>query len=224
MARALRPRGYPLIEHLTGTVLEKTEEHLIVTTGGVGYGLDVPGRTAELLGQKGTEVSLWVKTHVTQDDLRLFGFETRGEREVFELLLGISGVGPKLALSILSHLSLAQMIQIVLTGDMQSLKKVPGIGAKKAEMLMVALKQRAERLAEELGPERGGLLPKGGLAEPGEVNLPTEPARDAASALESLDVSAYVARRAVLKAVEILGPTAGVEELVREALKHRHRV
>ena len=74
-----------MIEHLTGTLLDKDETHVVVDVGGVGYGVDVPARTAEALGPTGGEARLWITTHITENSMRLFGFAARGEREVFEI-------------------------------------------------------------------------------------------------------------------------------------------
>lgn len=211
-----------MIEHLTGTILDKGEEHVVLEVGGVGYGLDVPAPTASSLGGLGSEASLWVQTYVTETDLSLYGFRTRGERDLFEVCLGISGVGPRLGLAILSTFTAEDLIRIVMNGDAQTLKQVPGIGLKKAEKLLLELKGRVDRLAEGIEPSR-----RAELGRPGSLQRPllaTEPAREAAAALEALDIQPSASRRAVSRALEILGPDAGVEDLVREGLRHRRAV
>jgi holliday junction DNA helicase RuvA len=208
-----------MIEFLRGAIVHRDEDHVVVEAGGVGYGMDVPATTAQRLGHRGDEAELWVYTHVSEDTLRLYGFHDRNEREVFEVFLGISGVGPRLALAILSTFSGPDLIQIVLTGNAAALKAVPGIGLKKAEKLLLELKGRVDRL--------GGSLPSGAIAGPGGAAaiaspLPQGPTAEAVAALEALEVNPAVARRAIAKALEKLGADAAVEELVREGLRHRH--
>ncbi len=210
-----------MIEQLTGIIAHKEENHVVLDVGGVGYGLDVSSRTAQSLGEIGTEARLWVVTYVREDALDLYGFQTRGEREVFEIFLGISGVGPKLSLAILSHFSIEQLVQIILKNDAQTLKAVPGIGMKTAEKLLVELKGRVKRLSAGIEPSRLADLTAASPAA-GEFEPKSDRARDAVSALEALDLQPLAARRAVAKALSVLGPDADAESLVREGLRHRH--
>lgn len=210
-----------MIEYLAGTLIYKDEEHVVVNANGVGYGVDVPSRTSEALGGAGSEVRLWIKTHVTETDLQLFGFENRGEREAFDTMLDISGFGPRVLLALLSRFDIEQIIQIAMTGDAQRLKSVPGIGLKKAEKLILELKNRVKRLSEGIEPARLAELGKAAPSAAVMPDLPSESARDAAQALEALGVAPAVARRATLRAIELLGESASPEELVREGLRHR---
>lgn len=210
-----------MIEFLRGTILHRDDEHVVLEASGVGYGLDLPAPTAMRLGGIGDDAELWVYTHVGEDVLRLYGFQTRHEREVFEIFLGISGVGPRLALAILSTFSAPELVQIVLRGDAAALKAVPGVGLKKAEKLLLELKGRIDRLGAGLGGATG--LSKRG-AEVMAVPLPEGPAAEAVAALEALEVNPAVARRAVARAAEKLGADADVEGLVREGLRLRHAV
>jgi Holliday junction DNA helicase RuvA len=208
-----------MIEFLRGTLLEKRPDHLVVDVGGVGYGLSVPAPTAAQAGDPGAPISLWVRTYVREDTLRLFGFATRHEREVFDVMLGLSGVGPALAMTILSSLTIADLVQAALAGDPGRLKKVKGIGPKTAEKLVLELKGRADRLAASLPPEvREAATSQSEASNP---LLQSEAARDAIAALEALDVRPDRARRAIELALEALGPAADVSALVREGLKHR---
>ena len=204
-----------MIEHLSGVILESQEDHLLIDVGGVGYGVSVPLTTAEQAGKVGDEVALWIRTYVREDTLRLFGFTTRHERDVFDVFLSLSGVGPGLGLAILSNLSITEIIQATLSGDVGRFRAVKGIGPKMAEKLMLELKGRVERLAAGL-PET---VRREAAAEP---VLATEAARDAVAALEALDVRPAQARRAVAIALEKLGERADAQALVREGLKHRH--
>jgi Holliday junction DNA helicase RuvA len=210
-----------MIEYLRGTILHREEDHVVLEAGGVGYGLDVPGPTALRLGSVGDEATLWVYTHVGEDVLRLFGFQTRNEREVFEIFLGISGVGPRLALAILSTFSAQDLVQIVMTGDARALKAVPGIGLKKAEKLLLELKGRIDRIGSEIsGAGRGANRGAAVMAIP----LPQGAAGEAVAALEALEVNPATARRAIAKALKKLGDDSRVEDLVREGLRFRHAV
>ncbi|MCL5269303.1 MAG: Holliday junction branch migration protein RuvA [bacterium] len=204
-----------MIEYLRGILLEKGDNHLVLDVGGVGYGLTVPATTLRGVGEPGAETALWVLTYVREDVLRLFGFLTRHEREVFEVFIGISGVGPAIGLALLSSLTVGEIIQATMTGDVRHLKSVKGIGQKMAEKLLLELKGRVTRLAEGLAPEE---LQQAVAAE---TPLPTEAARDAVAALEALEVRPAQARRAVGLALDALGVGASVEALVREGLKYR---
>lgn len=215
-------RGAALIEHLTGVILHKDDEHVVLSAGGVGYGVGIPARTSESLGPVGAEASLWIKTHVTENDIELFGFEHRGEREAFETMLEISGFGPRILLALLSRFDIAQIVQIAMTGDAQRLKSVPGIGLKKAEKLILELKNRVKRLSEGIEPSRLQAMGAAPASSAPLIELPTEAARDAAQALESLGVAPANARRAILRALEVLGSDAESADLVREGLRHRH--
>lgn len=209
-----------MIEFLRGTILHRDDEHVVIDASGVGYGLDLPAPTAMRLGGVGDDAELWVYTHVGEDVLRLYGFQTRSEREVFEIFLGISGVGPRLALAILSTFSAPELVQIVLRGDAAALKAVPGVGLKKAEKLLLELKGRIDRLGGGGSVASGGKQGAAVMAVP----QPDGPGAEAVAALEALEVNPAVARRAVARAAEKLGPDAGVEELVREGLRLRHAV
>lgn len=204
-----------MIEYLRGILLEKSEGHLVLDAGGVGYGLSVPDTTSRALGDPGSEAALWVRTYVREDTLRLFGFATRHEREVFDVFLSLSGIGPTTGLSILSSLTVAEIVQATMAGDISRFKKVKGVGPKTAEKMLLELKSKVKRLAAGLSPDERE------TATATEPALPTESARDAVAALEALEVRPLQARRAVALALEALGPEASVQALVREGLKYR---
>lgn len=206
-----------MIEYLRGVLLEKAEGHLVVDVGGVGYGLSVPEPTARAAGEPGGEVALWVRTYVREDALRLFGFATRQEREVFDVFLGLSGIGPGTGLSILSSLSVAEIVQATVSGNISRFKAVKGVGPKTAEKLILELKGKVKRLAGGLTAEerQESTAAEGALA--------TAAAQDAVAALEALEVRPVQARRAIALALEALGPAATTEALVREGLKYRRQ-
>jgi hypothetical protein len=106
-----------MIEYLRGTLLEKDDHHLVLEVGGVGYGLSVPAPTSRAAGEIGGEARLWVRTYVREDTLRLFGFATRQERQVFDIILGFSGIGPSIGLALLSDLSIAEIVNAAAAGN-----------------------------------------------------------------------------------------------------------
>jgi Holliday junction DNA helicase RuvA len=133
-----------MIASLRGKLMAKTAEHAVIECAGVGYGVFMSLASLVKLGAEGADVHVLVHTHLTQDSLRLFGFADAAEREVFEILISLSGVGPKLALAILSILSAGELSDAVARGDKGMLTRVPGVGAKKAERLLVDLKGRLD--------------------------------------------------------------------------------
>src|SRR5262249_35460999 len=147
---------------------------------------------------------------------RLYGFPTRHERDVFEILMAMNGVGPGIALAILSSMSIAEIVQAAARGDAARFKRVKGVGPKLAEKLLLEIKNRADRTAKGLAPEALAAA----QGEAAKVPL-GENARDAAAALEALGVAPAQSIRAIGKALETLGEAASVEDLVREGLKHR---
>lgn len=131
-----------MISSLRGTVVEKNAQSVVLECAGVGYGLTLSLSSLTKLGEPGSQATLKVHTHLTQDSLKLFGFVTDAERRTFEVLIAISGVGPRLAIALLSFLSPSELSRAVRDGDKAALVKVPGVGGKKAERLLVELKGR----------------------------------------------------------------------------------
>jgi holliday junction DNA helicase RuvA len=196
-----------VIGRLRGRVAgDEVSGPVVIDVGGVGYEVITPAGT---LGRArkpgGDEVELVIHTHVREDALELFGFANEGERRIFRLLIGVPNVGPKTALGVLSALPAAELSRAVRAGDVVRLTKVPGIGKKTAERLVLELK---EKLAMD------------GLVEPSGAT-PSQPAGDAAARLTSaLTNMGYRASEAE-KAVASLGPrvdSSPLGELLREAL------
>ena len=133
-----------MIASLRGKLVSKTAEQAVIECAGVGYGVYMSLASLVKLGTEGSDVHVLIHTHLTQDALRLFGFADAAEREVFEILISLSGVGPKLALAVLSILSAGELSDAVARGDKAMLTRVPGVGAKKAERLLVDLKGRLD--------------------------------------------------------------------------------
>src|SRR5918995_6052180 len=131
-----------MIALLRGTLVDKAPNRLIVDVAGVGYDVQVPLSTFYVLGESGAAVTLRIHTHVREDAIALFGFATALELDLFERLIGISGIGPKLALAVLSGIEPAELIKAVRLQDVARLTAIPGIGKKTAERISLELKDR----------------------------------------------------------------------------------
>lgn len=133
-----------MIGQLRGRLAEKRPNQVLVDVGGVGYLVQVPLSTYAALGELHTEVTLLTYTHVREDALALYGFVSAREKHVFELLLSASGVGPALALKILSGMNVEELIPAIRAGDLGRLTRIPGVGKKTAERIVVELKDKLE--------------------------------------------------------------------------------
>ncbi len=190
-----------MIARLAGTLLEKTPEAVVLEVGGVGYEVRVPLSTFLELPDEGKTVSLRIHTYVREDALQLFGFCNDAERTSFRLLLGINGVGPRLALAILSGIPVARLVGAIKAGDLVSLRAVPGVGNKTAQRILVELKDKVDGLEASDG------LPGDGVEQ---ATL---------SALVNLGYPRSQAERVVRGALERLPAAPSLEDLVREALR-----
>lgn len=199
-----------MIALLRGELAYKSIDHVIIDTGGVGYRLFIPLSTFYALPDSG-QVRLLVHTHVREDALLLFGFFTAAEKEMFALLIGISGIGPKLALNVLSHIPVPELQGAVLAGDVKRLSSLPGIGKKTAERLVLELKDR-------IGPT-GVPVPADGVPVPAlpSAKAKADPLADVISALVNLGYKDAQARK-VLESMEITHD-APMEEILKGALK-----
>jgi Holliday junction DNA helicase RuvA len=145
-----------MIARLRGTLLEKTPSRVIVDVGGVGYDVQVPLSTFYTLGEPGTAVTLRVHTHVREDAIALFGFGSALELDLFERLIAISGIGPRLALAVLSGIEPPDLVRAVRAQDVARLTAIPGVGKKTAERIGLELKDRLPpslQLAEPSAPQ-----------------------------------------------------------------------
>jgi Holliday junction DNA helicase RuvA len=131
-----------VIAHLAGTLREKNLQRLIVDVGGVGYDVIVPLSTMYAIGDPGARVELRIHTHVREDALQLYGFATPLEQTLFEKLIAVSGIGPKVALSILSGIEPAELTRAIRSSDVARLTRIPGVGKKTAERVVLELKDR----------------------------------------------------------------------------------
>jgi Holliday junction DNA helicase RuvA len=147
-----------VIAHLSGMLVEKHLQRLIVDVGGVGYDVLVPLSTMYAIGDPGARVALRIHTHVREDALQLFGFATTLEQQLFEKLISVSGIGPKLGLSVLSGIEPEELVRAIRTGDVARLTRIPGVGKKTAERLVVELKDRLPQ-TDTVSPDAPAALP-----------------------------------------------------------------
>ena len=149
-----------MIAHLSGTLLEKQVQRLVVNVGGVGYDVHVPLSTFYGIGEPGSSVSLRVHTHVREDAIQLFGFGTALELALFQRLIAVNGIGPKVALSVLSGIEPNDLVRAIRGSDVGRLTSIPGVGRKTAERIVIELKDRLPKsdVAEEAGAPDGGDL------------------------------------------------------------------
>jgi Holliday junction DNA helicase RuvA len=192
-----------MIGLLRGRLLEKRPNQVILDVGGVGYLVAVPLSTYAALGELHAEVTLLIHTHVREDALTLYGFLSAREKHVFELLLGASGVGPSLSLKILSGMNVEELVPAIRGGDIMRLTKIPGVGRKTAERMVLELKDKLDAVAIE-----------------SEKPLPASPAgveADVKSALVNLGYDERTAENAVTEGKRAAG-TASFEKLLRHTL------
>jgi holliday junction DNA helicase RuvA len=192
-----------MIGLLRGRLLEKRPNQVILDVTGVGYLIAIPLSTFAALGELHGEVTLLIHTHVREDALSLYGFLSQREKHLFELLLGASGVGPSLALKILSGMNVEELVPAIRTGDLGRLTKIPGVGRKTAERMVVELRDKLEAVAVE--------AEKPSPASPAGVEA------DVKSALLNLGYDERTADAALSEAKHEAG-TASFEKLLRVTL------
>ena len=192
-----------MIGLLRGRLLEKRPNQVILDVSGVGYLVAVPLSTFAALGELHAEVTLLIHTHVREDALTLYGFLSAREKHLFELLLGASGVGPSLSLKILSGMNVEELVPAIRGGDIARLTKIPGVGRKTAERMVLELKDKLDAVAAE-----------------SERPTPASPAgaeADVKSALVNLGYDERTAENAVVEAKRQTG-TSSFEKLLRVTL------
>ena len=195
-----------MIAHLRGQILEKQPTRVVVDVGGVGYDVSVPLSTFYLLGEAGTDIALRVHTHVREDALALYGFATALELDLFNRLISISGIGPKLALAVLSGIEPPDLVGAIERGDVARLTAIPGVGKKTSERIVLELKDRLPR--PHVIEKAGGAAPAGpGLRD------------DLLSALVNLGYHRPLAEKAVDAALKAGGRDAGFEQTLKQALR-----
>src|SRR6187549_2414924 len=138
-----------MISHLRGRISEKQPNRVIVDVNGVGYDVFVPLSTFYGLGEAGSDIALRIHTHVREDALLLYGFATLLEQELFERLIGVSGIGPKVGLAVLSGIEPQELIRAIERGDLARLTSIPGVGKKTSERIVLELKDRLPRVSAD---------------------------------------------------------------------------
>ena len=190
-----------MIGHLRGKLLDKRPNQVLVDVGGVGYQVSIPLSTFYALGELHSDITLLVRTHLREDAIALYGFLTAREKHFFEMLISASGVGPALALKILSGMSVDELVPAIRQGDLVQLTRIPGVGKKTAERIVVELRDKLAAMeVAQPAASRGGVE------------------ADAVSALLNLGYE----RRAAEKAVDDAkrdGAGTAFEALLRAALQ-----
>jgi Holliday junction DNA helicase RuvA len=197
-----------VIAHLHGRILEKQPNRIVVDVAGVGYDVSVPLSTFYGLGDPGSEIALRIHTHVREDALALYGFATKIEQELFERLISVSGIGPKLALAVLSGIEPPDLVRAIERADLARLTAIPGVGKKTSERIVLELKDR---------------LPRVPAAEPAGT-APETPALkdDVLSALINLGYHRPLAEKAAAAALKNT-PGGDFERTLKQALRELAR-
>ncbi len=203
-----------MIAHLSGTLFSKQATSAIVDVGGVGYEVAIPLSTFYELGEAGSAVQLRVYTHVSQDAIRLYGFKTVRERELFLQLISVSGVGPNLAIKLLSGMNADEMIASIRTNNLVRLVAIPGVGRKTAERLVVDLRDKISALSSPAMEEEFAAK----AAAAGVASTPDSMRDDAMSALSNLGYQKAAAEKAVKSAIDE-GGELSVELVLRRSLR-----
>jgi len=193
-----------VIAHLSGRLIEKALQRLVIDVNGVGYDVTVPLSTLYAVGEPGAPVALRIYTRVTEEAIQLFGFHTALEQQLFERLIAVNGVGPKVALAVLSGIEPADLVRAVRQSDVARLTRIPGIGKKTAERLVLELKDRM--------PD--GVAPHSAAPETAEDVVKD----DVVSALLNLGYQRSAIDRAIDRVARD-GQTRDFELLLRDVLK-----
>jgi Holliday junction DNA helicase RuvA len=207
-----------MIAHLSGTLLSKQATSVIVDVAGVGYEVNIPLSTFYDLEETGSPVQLRIYTHVREDALQLYGFKTARERELFLKVISVSGIGPKLGITLLSGMSADELIASIKTNNLARLTLIPGVGRKTAERLIVDLREKmAAMTAAEVEEETGVKSDTESVSSGDNVRS------DALSALLNLGYQRSSAEKAIDSALSDGGENT-VESVLRRVLRKLARV
>jgi Holliday junction DNA helicase RuvA len=199
-----------MYEYVRGALVEKSPTLAVIDAGGVGYALDIPVSTYDMLPEEEQHVKLLAHFHVREDVQKLYGFFSVAERDAFRKLIGISKIGPRAALSVLSSVSVRDLAEAVRSQDPSRLKAIPGVGPKTAQRLVMELKGKLEGADSEAPlSTRSSHTPARGISQRDEIF----------SALASLGYSEAQVQRALARAGQTLEETAPIEEWIRKALQ-----
>ena len=198
-----------MIAYLSGMLFSKNPQSVVVDINGVGYQIFIPLSTFYRLPDETQKVSLHVYTHVREDTLQLFGFQTEMEKQIFLLLISVSGIGPKVALNILSGMGFEELLSAIVRADSDRISSIPGVGKKTSQRIILELKEKASKLVEGI---------EGALEEKVEIR-DREMYEDALSALINLGYPSKAAKRAVEVALR-KDQEMNIETLLKEALRN----
>ncbi|HEV2799517.1 MAG TPA: Holliday junction branch migration protein RuvA [Pyrinomonadaceae bacterium] len=201
-----------MIAHLSGTLLAKQATSVILDVGGVGYEVTIPVSTFYDMEETGAQISLRIYTHVREEALQLFGFKTARERELFTMLISVSGIGPKSAIAMLSGMNADEIIGAIRSNNLARLTSIPGLGKKTAERLVIELRDKMTTLSHPALEEQLAADTRGGA--PSEDTL----REDTLSALTNLGYQRAAAEKAINQAIQE-GGDLSVELLLRRSLK-----
>ena len=194
-----------MIAHLTGRLISKKPTQIIIDVNGVGYVVYISINTFEKISEIGETVSLHTFLSVKEDSLTLFGFFSEPEKQMFELLISVNGIGPKLAQNVLSGIQIDDLRHALKTGNLVRLVAVPGIGRKTAERMLIDLREKVDNIAEEK-----------------DSGIPFKVKDDAIMALTTLGYNQKMSEK-VIRDLLISNPAMTIEDLVRQALSHLNK-
>ena len=196
-----------MIAHLIGKLIYKSPDHSIVDVNGIGYKIFTPLSTYYVLPKTEESVTLHIHTRVREDELKLFGFLTEEEQTIFEKLITINKVGPKLALGILSGMSPENLLTAIMSNDAARLSSIPGVGKKTAERLTLEMKDKLSDLTFVMEHQQ-------------ETEVPEGPYEDALSALVNLGYKKPQAEKSLKSAYNKIGKDGSLEDLIKESLNN----
>jgi Holliday junction DNA helicase RuvA len=198
-----------MIVTLQGTLVHKSPTEVVVNVNGVGYGVNIPVSTYESLGDLNAPVSLFTYLHVREDALQLYGFATRAERDLFRLLISVTGIGPKMAQGILSGIPVNDLRNHIAQGNLGALTSIPGVGRKLSERLVLELREKIVKV------EIGAVLSTPGSDQQAHIRS------EAMLALTSLGYNRATAEKALRAAIQDSdGHDVSIEALIKAALRH----
>ena len=197
-----------MIEYIRGVIAEKEISHVAVEAAGVGYSVIIPLSTFEKLPEPGKEAKVYIHYHMREDDVKLFGFATKTEREIFRHLITVNSIGPKVAMSIMSGVSTDNLVMWVNTGNTAGLKKIPGVGMKTAERIIVELKGKLSVYSSNAA-----------MLSAGAVSVGSGRKEEAYAAMLSLGYNDKQVAKAVDRVAQEIKDNAPIEEWIRMALQ-----
>ena len=198
-----------MIALISGKIVYKGISHVVIDAHGVGYRIFIPLTTFYELPDAGQIITLHVHTHVKQDAINLFGFYTVQERDLFQLMLTVSGIGPKMSLNILSGIPVQEMLRAISSGDVRKLISIPGLGKKLAERLILELKEKVLKK----------MMPEGAPAIDNQQKINEIIREDVLSALTNLGYKSNVAQDALNKVLYTSAEELAMDKLLKKTLK-----